>query len=180
MADNYLNSTGLAYYHGRISNIFATDADLDALSARVDGIIAEGGEPNVIETVKVNGTALVPDAQKAVNVVVPTAVSALTNDSDFQTGTEVQGAIDAALADITGFDFQIVSELPATGEKGTIYLVPKTGSAPDVYDEYIWVTPSGGTPGFEKIGSTDIDLSGYWSKQELTAITTAQIDTILA
>lgn len=180
MADNYLNSTGLGYYHDRIKAIFAAQADLDALDAKVDEIIAEGGEPNTIETVKVNGTALVPDAQKAVDVAVPTKVSDVANDSGFQTSAEVQAAIDAALADITGFDFQIVSELPATGVKGTIYLVPKAGTAPDAYDEYIWVEPTGGTARFEKIGTTDIDLTGYWAKSELEAITTAQIDSLFA
>ena len=40
-----------------------------------------GGEANVIETVKVNGTALTPDSNKAVNVTVPTKVSDLTDDA---------------------------------------------------------------------------------------------------
>ena len=75
MADIYLNNTGLTYYHNRIKTIFASQTDLDALDTKVDGIIAEGGEPNVIETVKVNGTALTPDAQKAVDITVPTATS---------------------------------------------------------------------------------------------------------
>ena len=34
-------------------------------------ISISGGDTNVIETVKVNGTALTPDANKAVNVIVP-------------------------------------------------------------------------------------------------------------
>ena len=107
--------------------------------------------------------------------------TALANGTDPYTTTSVaQGLIDDALADITSFDFQVVQELPATGEKGIIYLVPKTGSTGDSYDEWIWITPIGGTARFEKIGSTDIDLSGYWSKTELTAITTAQIDALFA
>lgn len=44
--------------------------------------IEENAEENVIETVKVNGTALVPDANKAVDVEVPTKTSDLTNDGD--------------------------------------------------------------------------------------------------
>lgn len=44
--------------------------------------IAAGAEENVIETVKVNGTALTP-SNKAVDVTVPTATSDLTNDSNF-------------------------------------------------------------------------------------------------
>ena len=88
MADKYINSTGLLAIKQWIEGKFALDSDLDALDARVDEIIAEGGEPNVIETVKVDGTALVPDAQKAVNIDlsgkadtsdIPTDLSDLTN-----------------------------------------------------------------------------------------------------
>lgn len=45
-----------------------------------------GGEENVIETVKVNGVALTPDSEKAVDVEVPTKTSDLQNDSGFITG----------------------------------------------------------------------------------------------
>lgn len=41
-------------------------------------------QANVIETVKVNGTALTPSS-KAVNVTVPTKISELTNDSGYKT-----------------------------------------------------------------------------------------------
>lgn len=41
-------------------------------------------QANVIETVKVNGTALTPSS-KAVNVTVPTKISQLTNDSGYKT-----------------------------------------------------------------------------------------------
>lgn len=49
------------------------------------GGIATGAQVNVIETVKVNGTAQTPSS-KAVNITVPTKVSDLTNDSGFITG----------------------------------------------------------------------------------------------
>ena len=82
MADTYLNNTGLAYYHNRIKTIFASQTALDALDDKVDSIIAEGGEPNTIESISVNGTAVTPDAQKNVALTVPTATSDLTNDGD--------------------------------------------------------------------------------------------------
>lgn len=86
MADK-LNSVGLQYLINRLKVLFAKQADLETLQAEVDEIISEGGEPNTIETVKVNGTALVPDAQKAVDVTVPTKVSDLTNDGDGTAGS---------------------------------------------------------------------------------------------
>ena len=57
-----------------------------------------------------------------------------------------------------GFDMQVVDQLPATGEKGVIYLVPEDGSAPDMHDEYVWIDA---TQTFELIGTTQVDLSGY-------------------
>ena len=79
MNDNFLNKVGLAYFWSRIKTMFAKQTDLETLEDKVDEIIAEGGEPNTIETVKVNGTALTPDANKAVNVEVPEDLSDLTN-----------------------------------------------------------------------------------------------------
>lgn len=57
-----------------------------------------------------------------------------------------------------GFDIVVVQELPATGQKGIIYLLAKDGAAPDVYDEYVWVVA---TQTFELIGTTQVDLSNY-------------------
>lgn len=156
---------------------------LQLLKAKID----TAGEENVIETVKVNGVPLVPDAQKAVDIIltayalaadVPTATSDLTNDSDFQTSTEVQDLIDAALADITGIDFEVVQALPQTGEKGVIYLLSNSGTSPNVYDEYIWIEPTSGQGQYEKIGTTAVDLSGYVQASEMHALTNAEIDTI--
>lgn len=81
MADKFLNLTAVQTIKTWATGLFAKDDDLDALSARVDEIVAEGGEPNVIDTVKVNGVALTP-VNKAVDVTVPTKTSDLTNDGD--------------------------------------------------------------------------------------------------
>lgn len=64
----------------------------------------------------------------------------------------------------TGFDVQVVQELPATGQKGIIYLLAKDGTAPDVYDEYVWIET---TQTFELIGTTQVDLTDYAKKEEL-------------
>lgn len=101
MADKYVNAVGVQAIKQWIEGKFATLAGLSALSSRVDDIIAEGGEPNVIETVKVNGIALTPDSQKAVNVDlsgyaetsdIPTDLSDLTNTGQDPYAT--QGYVD--------------------------------------------------------------------------------------
>lgn len=165
--------------------------------------IAEGAQVNVIESVKVNGTALTPTS-KAVNITVPTKLSQLTNDASYakianiptnnnqltngagyQNATQVQSAIDTALSSITGIDFQIVETLPSTGsgKKGVIYLLAHQHGSADTYDEYIWLkgdSAAGTVDRFEKIGSTDIDLSSYWNDTNLTVISNSDIDRILA
>ena len=143
--------------------------------------IDNAGEDNIIEVIKRNGTVL-PIENKSVNILVPTDAeiealisTALANGNDpYKTQSGVQQMIDDELAEITGIDFQIVSTLPASGVKGTIYLVGD--DAP--YDEYIWVEPTGGTAYWEQIGSTSIDLSGYVQASEMHALTNAEIDTI--
>lgn len=107
-------------------------------------------------------------------VTVPTNNNELTNGAGYQTASDVESAINEAIGDITSFEFQVVEELPPTGEAGIVYLVSNDGSGQNIYDEYIWT----GTA-FEKIGTTDVDLSGYWSKTELVAIQNNEIDTIV-
>ena len=139
--------------------------------------IEAAGDKNIIEIVKKNGVALTIDpSDKSVNVIVPTDadIETLSTAHGYQTEAQVQQLIDDELAGITGIDFQIVSTLPATGEKGVIYLV----GAASPYDEYIWIEPTGGTAYFEQIGSTSIDLSGYVQATEMHALTNAEIDTI--
>lgn len=108
------------------------------------------------------------------SVTVPTNNNQLTNGAGYQTASQVQSAISDAVGDITGFEFQIVEELPGTGENGVIYLISNSGTGQNIYDEYIWTGS-----GYEKIGTTDVDLSNYWSKTDLTAITNQDIDMIV-
>ena len=160
-------------------------ADLTKASATADGLMSKedfsklagieaGAEENVIETVKVNGTALTPDANKAVDVTVPTKVSDIQNDSNFQTDTEVASAIAEAIAGVTQFDYEVVASLPATGVKGKIYLVANTGTGENIYDEYIWIVQND-VGHFELLGTTQLDLSGYVQATEMTTIPDATI-----
>ena len=157
------------------------DNGLLYLLTLLEPVIEAAGEDNVIEIIQKNGVALTVQ-NKTVNIEVPTDTdinglisTALANGSDpYTTESDAQQLIDDALADITGIEFEIVTELPATGVKGVIYLV----GAATPYDEYIWIEPTGGTAHFEQIGSTSIDLSGYVQASEMHALTNAEIDTI--
>ena len=166
----------------------STNDYTSAEKSKLSGI-ASGAQANVIESVKVNGTKVEPSS-KAVDISVPTKVSQLTNDSGFQTSTQVdsivtgkgyqtqsqvQSLINSAVGNITSIKYQKVNSLPATGSNGVIYLVAHSHGTQDIYDEYIWLSE---TKTFEKIGNTDIDLSAYVKKSELTAITTNDLNTM--
>lgn len=139
---------------------------------------------NATLTIKRNntsvGTFTANASQNAeINITVPTNTNQLTNGAGFQNESQVNALISAAIADITSFEYQIVQSLPATGKKGVIYLVPNSGTSPNVYDEYVWIT-SGSSGSFEMIGTTAVDLSGYMKKTDMVAITNAEIDAVVA
>ena len=128
-----------------------------------------------IKSIKVNGTTATPNSSKVVSITVPTNNNQLTNGAGYQTASDVSAAIADALGGVTGISYQIVGALPETGEAGVIYLVAHPHGDTDSYDEYIWTGSA-----YEKIGNTDVDLSGYVRTAELSAISNSQIDTICA
>ena len=104
---------------------------------------------------------------------VNTAITA----KGYQTSEQVRAAINESLSGITGSDIQVVGSLPTTGVKGVIYLVAHAHGAKDNYDEYVWVSSKSA---YEKIGNTDIDLSGYVQKTDLVELTDKDLATMWA
>lgn len=104
-------------------------------------------------------------------------VNAAITGKGYQTSAQVQAAINESLSGITGIDIQVVESLPTTGKKGVIYLVAHTHGTKDNYDEYVWVTSKSA---YEKIGNTDIDLSGYVLKTDLVELTDKDLATMWA
>lgn len=100
---------------------------------------------------------------------VPTNVSELTNDSGFQTASQVQTAINTAVGGISSFSFEIVSSLPATGSSSKIYLVAKSSSETNqVYTEYIYVNNA-----WEIIGDTQMTIDTLSNAEVQTIWNTA-------
>lgn len=101
--------------------------------------------------------------------------------SETYTKTEVQTLIDA----IKQFTYEVVQTLPTASAStvGKIYLVPNADpQAQNVKDEYITLTTTEEqttTYSWEKIGSTSIDLSNYYTRAQTDAAITAAINTAL-
>lgn len=179
-----------------------TNADKTKLAG-----IDTGAEENVLEGITVNGTAATI-TNKIAAITTPTKVSQLTNDSKFQTDTDVSSAITTATANfVTGTEVDTKIATAKTGlatetwvnsqlaninkksvvtstsqmtDANTIYLMANGSSETNnIYDEYI-VIKDGSTTTVEKIGTTEVDLTNYLQTTDLVAITNAEIDTIFA
>lgn len=81
----------------------------------------------------------------------------IPNSTSLPTSKAVASYVTTEMGKIVQIRFEVVDVLPTTGQDGIIYLVPHA-SGGDVYDEYIWIKDKGL---YERIGSTDVDLSNY-------------------
>ena len=127
------------------TEIDKVDTKVTTLSNRVDDLMTAGGEPNKIESIKNNGTAL-DIADKAVDIgpTIAAAVAAVDH-------LKRKKVTDVASIDLTADDADQY-----------LYMVPKTGSdADDVYDEYMVLDGK-----VEHVGNTKVDLSGYVLKED--------------
>jgi hypothetical protein len=104
-----------------------------------------------------------------------------------KTETYSKTEVDTLIAGVSGLHFEVVQQLPTSDiDMNTIYLVPKQDSGQqDVYDEFICLDNTTTPATWEKIGTTEIDLSDYVTDTELETIlndyvTSSGLSTILA
>lgn len=98
--------------------------------------------------------------------------TALTN---YMTSEQVTAAIEEVFEEIQTIRFEAVDKLPDSGESNVIYLIPASDPKDkNLKDEYLWIDGK-----WEKIGNTSIDLSNYWSKDELREMTKEELEAIL-
>lgn len=114
------------------------------------------------------------NANQALKEMQTSIVNVASNFSEYSTTEQTKTLISNALKDITGISLKVVTELPTKGENGVIYLVAHTHGTKDAYDEYLWTGSA-----FEKIGNTDVDLSGYLKTSDMSTLTNEEITTIV-
>lgn len=164
----------------------STNDFTDTLKSKLDGITAGANKTTVDSSL--NSSSTNPVQNKVVNAALgakaalasptftgtpkaPTA-SAGTNDTQIATTAFVTSAVASAVGGITGMKYQVVTALPSTGAAGIIYLKSNGSSKQqNIYDEYIWINSA-----FEKIGTTEMDLSGYVKSTDLVEVTEDEID----
>lgn len=69
---------------------------------------------------------------------------------------------DTVISQIANFETYILEALPETGECHIFYIIP--GDNNETHDLYIWAANKGT---FEKVGSTKVDLTNYYNKEEI-------------
>lgn len=171
----YVGTDGLLYLWQKVKTALAGKVDAEQGKGLSSNDFT-GADKNKLDGIAEGATAFSGKyTDLTEKPTMPSKVSELTNDSKYQTYNEVALAITEAVGDIAGVEFLTVDTLPETGGTGIIYLVPNSGTNPNTHDEYIWVDGS-----FEKIGTTDVDLSDYVKTVDLVEISNAEIDTITA
>lgn len=157
-----------------------------AIATKLEEITSQGGEPNTIETIKVNGSPLEPDGSKAVDITVPTKVSQLTNDSGYQTAENVEQTLTsknyATKSDISSVykykgSVSTYAELPQSNQQvGDVYNVETADSSHNIKagDNVAW-------NGEEwDILSGTVDLSNYYDMTNYPLCTNQDIDEMFA
>lgn len=173
-----ISSTQNSAEWGNITGDITDQTDL------VDYISDNGGK---IDSISVNGSPQTI-VNKNVDITVPTATSDLNNDSGFITNTVnnlvnyylksetyTQEEVNSLIGAISTIDIRVVEELPTTDiSTTTIYLVPiETSEENNVYEEYIYVNNS-----WELIGTTQVDLSDYYTKTQVDGLLDDKVDKI--
>ena len=203
MADKLVAKTQLSYFKGKLDEEFVAKetgkglstndftneykTKLDGIATKLDEIVSQGGEPNKIEVIKVNGTQQeIEPSDKSVDISVPTKVSQLQNDSGFQTSANVESILSsknyATKSDISSVykykgSVETYAELPTEHQQvGDVYNVESADSAHGIKagDNVAW----NGTA-WDVLSGT-VDLSNYYDKTNYPLCQNADIDEIFA
>lgn len=135
---------------------------IDSLNADFDTDLA---------TINSSITNLSDEIDNIVNVEIGDQLKASIIDNLTSSDTEKalsarQGKILKELIDnLANLQITVVDTLPTTGESNIIYLIKKVGTGTDIHDEYVYVEGN-----WEKIGTTDVDLTNYYTKTQVDSI----------
>lgn len=141
-------------------DLLLTKGDVTTLTQEVEGL--ESSKQN---TLTAGSNVTITNDTISSNQIDDTQNSSTKTWSSSKIASEIADA---------GFEVQIVQSLPQSGENHTIYFVPASDTGEtNYYDEFMWVDGA-----WEKIGSTEIDLSNYYTRDE--AATTAEINALFA
>lgn len=196
-ADGYSPSAKVEKENGVVTITITDKTGTTTAEIKENAGAGGAGEENVIEEIKVNGVALTPDENKSVDITVPTVdvdkdyvdtelakkaniadiptnVSELQNDSNYQTDTDVTTTltpyatktyVGEQISNADHLKREIVTEIPdaSTADEHTIYMLKiESATGNDKYREYLLID---GT--MQCTGDTSVDLTDYAKKTEI-------------
>jgi len=176
---NLIDINGLTTFKQEADKLYSTKADNAGLATRIKALEDDNSDANTIEVVKVNNVALTPDAQKAVNVQVPTAVTDLSDAGNYALKTDLPDS----LSDLTNdnntvtdanyvhtdnnFTNALLSKLNGIedgADANDLETVKVNGVAQTVTGKAVDITVAEGTAnGTIKVAGTDIPVHGLGS-----------------
>lgn len=208
MANKLIDSTILNYFKQQLDKLFVKQVSGKGLSTndytsteknKLSGI-ASGAQANVIESVKVNGTAL-SVTSKAVNVTVPTKTSQLQNDSTYVKKSEIPTKVSEFNNDMSYVtanniivmlkDYALKSDVSSMYKyKGSVDTYDKLPTSGQTVGDSYNVKGADKSHGIKKgdnvvwtgtewdVLSGTVDLSGYMDKTSYTIATSTDIDSM--
>ena len=227
MAFEHLGRTGVLWLMNKVKSALATKVDkvegkglstndlTAALKSTYDTAVSDvatlkkqGGEPNKIASISVNGTTVTPDSAKNVDLSVPTTadIKSQIEAYKYQTSAQVQSAITAkgyrtaaqVESAITAKGYQTSAQVQSAITSAlsgvtsidlqVVKSLPTTGKKGVIYlvahthsdsgDIYDEFVWVESTKTFEKIGNTDVDLSAYVKSADITDISETDLATM--
>lgn len=134
-----------------IEGEFYTKGQIDSLLSTVNQTISDLNAAAMKKADNLSDVADVATARTNLGVYSTTQVDTAVSNAL----TEAKSYTDSKFS--TALSYKVVASLPDTGEANVIYLVPRTEPGDqNVYDEYMWENNA-----WEKIGNTEVDLTGY-------------------
>ena len=159
-----------------VGNLSTVNLKLTDATLTEEGVPAEAKTVGAkLEEQSTSLTAVKEELTKKVNVSdIPTKVSELQNDSNYQTDTDVTNTLTTyatktyvgeQISSVDHLKREIVTEIPGpeTADKNTIYMLKiESATGEDKYKEYLLID---GT--LQCIGDTSVDLTDYAKKTEI-------------
>nr|DAN42828.1 MAG TPA: hypothetical protein [Caudoviricetes sp.] len=195
MQAKYLDNNGLLYVWKKLKDTFVKKTELDEVKTVIpknvtdlldaENYALKSSVPTKVESLEDAGDyakkSEIPhriDGLEGVEAyakvtAIPKKVVELEDYVDFVKKAELTEEVKGLIGNVKSIEFSVVEELPASGEKATIYLDSNTKGDNDAYDEFIWLNDK-----FEKIGTTSVDLSGYLKEVDISSITNEEIDAL--
>lgn len=190
MAEKLITVDLLKQFGEGIKNQFTNKTEFSDLKQKVEKLVADGGETNVIESISINSVnAQIKDKKATISLsmtditdnenyaltdtIESTYVKNQTLTTDYKTWNDTQEAVGQMISNLGTASYQVVEQSfidagvdTSQAKENVLYLVKK-GLSGDAYDIYIVTTTTESSKEFTKIDDTYVSLDGYITAEQI-------------